>query len=270
MNDTNLDSLLNAWESPEPSPALRNRMRAAIPPRPRRNWLSGISPRWAVAVLAGSVGILLAASFLQREPVISRFTGGLPGGIYLRSVMLVHPPLAQLKWFRLGTGFGGGISFWWYEPSRTYSGFRLLAEPAAGGQYRVSVQPLAPDSLDRLALFPIAQYRPVPLPEPPPSRIVKEGEPFDIDVLRVPGKDERIYERIVLSSKPLSLLDDDNSPEAREARERLIVLAAPQVFGTANSSQPPRDSTWVTAPGCMCPARVATSLPSDGPRTHAS
>lgn len=57
MNDRELDDILNAWQTPLPSPSLRERVRAGFRPQPRR-WFA-LRPRTFVAAAALAAVLLL-------------------------------------------------------------------------------------------------------------------------------------------------------------------------------------------------------------------
>jgi len=231
MTDQDLDLLLDRWDVPEASPTMRSSLRAAIPRRPRRK-LFGIVPlRWALAALAGAASMAVAAGVVSWQPVISNGSGQLEGGVYYRSSMRVTPALAIWKWFQLGT-YGGvrGENILYNHSTRTYVGYDLEISSLGNGQYVMSPKPLA-RTLSQLTPFAMGNYRAVAPPPLPASRVVRVGETFDVDLIVVPEKDERVFHRIELSAVPFT--EDskaERSPEQEQFASMMLELSAPRLY----------------------------------------
>ncbi|MCE5307299.1 MAG: hypothetical protein LLG20_06630 [Acidobacteriales bacterium] len=231
MTDQDLDLLLDRWDAPEASPTMRSSLRAAIPARPRRKLFGVVPLRWALAGLAGAAGVAVAAGVVSRQPVISSGSGQLEGGVYYRSSMRVAPALAIWKWFQLGTcGGGRGVNILYNHDAQTYVGYEMEISSLGNGQYLMSPKPLT-RTLSQLTPLAVGSYRQVASPPLPASRIVRVGEAFDVDLIVVPEKDERVFSRIELSAAPFGKPSwRDAPPEQQRFAGMMLELSAPKLY----------------------------------------
>jgi hypothetical protein len=209
MNDKELDQLLDIWQTPEPPPTLRTNLRANFTVKPRR--ILGMHLRWLV-LPAAATAALAVGNVVVRTPEIheSARVYQVASGVYASQQTLVDPPASLFRQFSLGCGAGTGRSmpsgevmhanYCYDSSSYTYSGYELAVESLGAGQYTLAVEPL---SVPLLKLRHASQLsmRAVPLRAAPGRRVVREGEPFEIELM-VTVSGERIYDRIRLSSTP--------------------------------------------------------------------
>lgn len=193
MNDKELDAILETWEAPAPSPALREGVRQGLPPGPRKR-----TYRWLAA--AASV---VATTSLVHVAMLGRGEAQLADGAYIQSTMQVEPAEAQERWHKLGHGFSTGGNrqqgYWYDQATHSYSGYDLTVQPMGGGKYQMTVGPLS-TPLTKLSPLPdAALYRETPLPALPAARVVRAGEPFDIDLVHDAKTGDRVFERIELT-----------------------------------------------------------------------
>ena len=88
MNDTELDRLLDAWETPPPSSSLRARVRAGFPRDERRGFR--FSLRWVLAAAVLSVTLAIAAGQ----------GGGNSLDQFFASFRLARLQILLLRWFQ--------------------------------------------------------------------------------------------------------------------------------------------------------------------------
>jgi hypothetical protein len=204
MNDAELDQLLDQWKIPEPSPAMRAELLAALQ-QPLRRRFFGVPVRW-IAVLAAAAGLAAIGASFNGSLGESGGSVELPAGrIYVRSQLVVDPPVAILRWWR--TGFGSsvgpastsalhGSNYFEDRSARRFYGFEYVAEPLGGGQYKVTINSLQPATVQKGPFA--AAGEPTPLPSVPEPRIVSDGQSIDTDIYR--GAGERIYVRLRISA----------------------------------------------------------------------
>jgi hypothetical protein len=206
MNDTELDQLLDTWQAPAPSPALRRTTLAAFP-RDYRIKIAGVPLKWLVAATLAA-GSLAVGTSLWSNPELGNYFQGSANGIYVRVARRIDPPQAKIHWWFKGGGGsigdapGGGIagsSFMRDRAAGKFYGFRYQAVPLGGGTYQVTFAPF-----DEAALYrggpikvtgDIVQAAPIG-----PPQFVQDGGYFDSDIYVADGV--RIYDRVDISSKP--------------------------------------------------------------------
>ena len=193
MNDNELDAILETWEAPKPSPALREGVRRSLPTGPRKR-----SYGWLAA--AASV---VATTSLLGVAMLGRGQAHLSDGTYIQNSLQVEPAAARERWHKLGHGLSTGGNrqrgYYYNTATHTYTGYDLSVQPLGGRKYLMSVQPLTTPFRELAAQADAAEYREVALPSMPPARIVRQGELFDIDLMRDPQSGDRVFERIELS-----------------------------------------------------------------------
>lgn len=204
MNDTELDQILDQWTAPEPSPALRDNLRAAFPQRPRRR-VFGVPVRWMVT-FAAAAGVLAIGTSFNGSLGESEGCPDLPTGrVCVHAKYFVDPPAAILRWWWKGHGSSvgstpdGAISGSVHvndQSAHLFYGFEYRAEAVSGGQYKVTFAPLRMSTLQRGPFIVTGQ--PAPLPVMPAPQIVADGQPIDVDVYRAGG--ERVYVRLQISA----------------------------------------------------------------------
>ena len=151
MNDVELDQLLNVWEAPMPSPALRRTTLAAFP----RDWrwkIGGLPVRWLAAAALGA-GTLAVGTSLWSDPELGyQFQGSVDGdsSLYMRLSRRIDPPSAKIRWLLKGGGSSirdtpaGGIAGMSYLRDRSagrFYGFKYDVEPTGNGYYQVTFAP---------------------------------------------------------------------------------------------------------------------------------
>ncbi len=193
MNDHELDQILNTWEAPEASSALRESVRLGVPAKPHRR-----SYGWAAAAAS-----IVASASLLGVAMLGTGEARLADGTNIQSSMRVEPASARERWQRLGFAFSTAANrqqAYCYDPStHTYTGYDLSVAPKGNGKYLVTVQAVSKpfrmvgDSADA------ADYRAEPLASMPAPREVEEGEPFDIDLIHDPQTGDRVFERVELA-----------------------------------------------------------------------
>lgn len=62
MNDQELDALLDTWEAPEPSPALREAVRNGVPHAPVKRSYRWLAAAAAIVIVAGMAGVVAMGS----------------------------------------------------------------------------------------------------------------------------------------------------------------------------------------------------------------
>lgn len=132
--------------------------------------------------------------------MMGRGQAQLTDGTYIQSSLQLDPPTATTHWQKLGrTTSGNRQQAYVYNPTtHTYTGYDLTVEPKGDGSYRMTVRQAAKpatlgDSSDA------AQYRERPLAAAIASQVVREGEEFDIDLVRDPQTGDRVFERVELA-----------------------------------------------------------------------
>jgi hypothetical protein len=259
MNDTELDQILDTWQSPAPSPSLRRTTLAAMPPRSRRKLL-GVPLRWAIAGTLAFGGFAVGTS-IWGEPVIGYFSGE-SGDIHMRATRRVDPPSAVLRWWMKGGGNSvgetesGGLRASAYLRDRSagkFYGYRFTGENNGDGTFTLTFAPFDEAALGRKnnpfkLEGEIVQAAPVP-----PPMVVRDGETFDVNVY-VNGA-ERVYDRIQVSSKPIA-----DAPKAKPGAEEKAYEAVkmkldhPRVYingslGCEESQVASGGAVWVAVPG---------------------
>ena len=142
---------------------------------------------WRCAVLL----VVLAAGGC-RPVVLGRAEGILPGGAYLR-VARQAAPSSAVAFF---SGFGGstylaeGRRYYTEPKSLAYSGYEVRARDLGNGQFAVYFLRLGAPPHE-------GPYRPAPLAQLPRPTVLRESEPFEIDLARGPAG-QRLYDRLIL------------------------------------------------------------------------
>jgi hypothetical protein len=189
MNDTELDSILETWEAPEPSPALRDGVRLGMPHKLHtrsRQWLAAAA---SIVVTTGLIGVA----------TLGKGQAQLADGSRIQNTLMVEPAEAQARLRNLGHALstqGNVQEGYYFNPAtRTYSGYQLTVKPVNGNDYLMTVQRLD-KALNAVVSAQAAQFRAVPLPAIPPARVVKSGEYFIIELARDNVTGQRILERV--------------------------------------------------------------------------
>jgi hypothetical protein len=206
MNDTELDEMLNLVVAPTPPQSLRRGLVAALPV-PRRK-IFGVPRRWAAPIAAAALCGLVGAAVFEIGPVQGQFYGSVEspaGPLYGETTRLVDPPVANLKWWFLGSGFsfGGtvaalhGSADMHNRFTKTFAGYQYTMDQTGEGLYRVTFSPLKAGAMERLMQPFKMNGQLIPTPSLPEPRIVQIGEPFEVTLYQSGG--ERIYDRIVVS-----------------------------------------------------------------------
>jgi hypothetical protein len=255
MNDIELDEMLNIVVAPEAPPSLRHSLIAALPASPRK--VFGIPLRWAlpagVAVLCAALG----AAVFDISPVQAQFYGAVEsadGPLYATTTRLVDPPIANLKWWFLGSGFsfGGrlagmhGYGDIHNRFTKTFTGYQYKLDQAGDGSYRVSFSALDAETIRKHTgpfKFDGQIVAPPPLPDP---ILVHLDQPFVVTLYANGG--ERIYDRIVVSRTA-----PQRAPLRQPEPATMLQLTGPQVY--VNGQLVPTQSDvggpviWVHLPG---------------------
>jgi hypothetical protein len=193
MNDKDLDAILEIWEAPAPSPALREGVRHGIPPAPRKRTYRWVAMAASLVATTGLVGVAM----------LGRVEAQLADGTNIRSTMQVEPAGAQERWHKLG--FGSATSgnqqqgYWYDRDTHTYAGYDLTVQPMGNGQYLMTARPLGKQFRRLIYEADAAQYREMPLPTLPAARVVKDGEAFDIDLMHDAKTGDRVFVRTEVS-----------------------------------------------------------------------
>lgn len=208
ITEQELDRMLDAWEVPEPPPALRGKLAAALPPR--RRTFFGIPLRWAAVCGAAAIPVAVATSVYDPSGRIGGESTGASftphGAVFVRTTRFVSPASAAVRWLWKGDRFSVGAS----EDGSTaglavihdrfgarYYGFEYSIRPAAHGHFEIAVGSLDISRLER------GPYRfrgeIVPLPERARTVTVADGGAADIEVFRSPA--ERVFIRMEVASR---------------------------------------------------------------------
>jgi hypothetical protein len=233
MNDTELDQLLDTWQSPAPSPSLRRTTLAALPPRPPRR-VFGLPLRWVVAAALSAGGFAIGTS-IWNSPEIGRFYGQ-SGNIHMHSTRLVDPPTAVIRWWSKGAGnsigetASGGIRGSGYLRDRSagkFYGYSYVGEPVGGGMYQITFAPFDPATL-RKGPFKmegeVVQGAPLHAPV-----MIHDGDTFDVDLYSDGAS--RVFDRIQISTHPFP--EEPKRAPSREQQDWEAVkmtLGQPRVF----------------------------------------
>ena len=225
MNETELDQLLDQWEAPVPSAALRSSLRAAFPQRPHGR-LFGLQARWIVSFVAAAgalaVGTSFSGSIGQSEGCADLPTGRL----CVHTTSFVDPTAAILYWWWKGIGASVGQTpdgtLKGYaeiedKSAHAFYGYEYLVEPL-DHQYKITISPLKTDSISKGSF--VMTGRPEPLPRVPAPQIVSEGQPIDIDVYR--SRVERLYIRFEVSAKSFGKTANATPPASQANRLRMV------------------------------------------------
>jgi hypothetical protein len=153
-----------------------------------------MAPAARIALAAG----LLAAA-CGRPIVLGSVERTLPGGVHVRIQREASGPAAATRYRRFGghAEFAGPARFYYDAEARIYSGYELNVRPLGNGQFSVVVEGLG-GPLAELPASPESEFRSVPPPPLPPPRVLKDGEAFEIDLVR-DGTRARLFDRIVVS-----------------------------------------------------------------------
>lgn len=191
MNDQELDRMLGSWEAPQPSPAMREAVRRALPHQPQRR-----SYAWFAA--AASV----PAAFVLGAAMMGRGQAQLTDGTYIQSTMQVDPPTATTHWQKLGrtvsTSGNRQQLYVFNRSTHTYTGYDMTVSAKGDGTYLLTVRQ-ADKPVNLGDASDTAPYRERPLAASVGSQVVHDGEPFDIDLVRDPQTGDRVFERIQLA-----------------------------------------------------------------------
>jgi hypothetical protein len=231
MNDTELDEMLDLLVAPAPPSSLRRGLVTALP-APRRKFF-GMPLRWVLAGGAAAFCAALGAAAFDISPVQAEFYGAVnsvDGPLYATTTRLIDPPIANLKWWFLGSAFsfGGtlagmhGYGDMHNRFAKTYVGYQYGLDQVADGSYRVSFSPLDAATIQKsMGPFKLIGQVLQPPSFPDPS-LVRLDEPFEITLYASGG--ERIYDRIVVSRTAPRFSFKQQDPAAR------LRLAGPQVY----------------------------------------
>jgi hypothetical protein len=193
MNDTELDRILDNWEAPAPSPALRENVRHATPPGPRQHRYRWAAAAASMVMTAGLLGVAM----------LGKGEAQLGDGSRIQTSTVVEPAGAAERWRNLGFGSSTGGKLhqaYWYDPvTHTYSGYDLTIEPVKDGKYLMTARPLR-TPLQKLSPNADAkQYQLVEIRSLPASRLVLPGAPYQIVMVRDAKTGEQVSQRIVVT-----------------------------------------------------------------------
>jgi hypothetical protein len=268
MNDIELDEMLSLVAAPAPPPSLRRELVRALP-APRRK-VFGMPLRWVLVGGAAALCAGLGAAAFDISPFQAEFTGAVQspdGPLYATATRLVQPPIANLKWWFLGSGssFGGtlakmrGSGYMHNRFTRTFTGYQYELDQTDDGSYRVFFSPLDAGTLQKdMGPFKLNGQvtAPPPLPDP---RLVRLDEPFEVTLYASGG--ERIYDRIVVS-RTSQHRTPTKEPDAA-TMSTMLRLAGTQVYVNGQLVLDKFDVTgatiWVHLPG---QGRVIAALDS--------
>lgn len=192
MNDLELDGLLETWEAPAPSPALRETVRQGVPHNPRKRNYGWLAAAASVAAIASLLGIAM----------LGKGEAQLADGTYIQATRQAEPPVPDEQWKKMGFGAsteGNRREGYWYDKAtHTYSGYDLTVKPVGHTEYLLTVQELKKPLYVLVAVRDAGKYRQIALPALPAARVVRAGEPFLIELARVPTG-QRVLEKVELS-----------------------------------------------------------------------
>ncbi|SPE36689.1 hypothetical protein SBA3_2490011 [Candidatus Sulfopaludibacter sp. SbA3] len=254
MNDTELDAILETWEAPAPSPALREGVRHGIPHAPRKRSYGWAAAAASVAVTTSLIGVAM----------LGRGEARLADGTYIQSSMMVDPATSQERWRQLGSGVSVGRnrqqSYWQNQATHTYSGYDLTVQAMGGGQYLVTVAPLSTPLRKLSPDADAAQYREVPLPSIPVAKVVKDGEAFEIDLVRDAATGDRVFERVELSHNSFHSFFEDFATTVHHRHARFAMWLQSLFAG----NQLHLDSPKLYINGSLVVAEEGASFAGDG------
>ncbi len=218
MTDLQLDELLDAWETPDPSPSLR---RACLPgpsQRGQRRWL------WLAASAFLACAVVVGFRVLGIG-MLGQSAGEAAPGLHLRVTTSMEPAMQQVVWFRrIGTagsmGRGKLVRFCYDRVSRSYSGYQLNFAPLGDGLWSMAAS--LPDAHFRefTRIEEVSSYRHIPAALPP-ARTMRDGDSVEIELLDGISDSANFRDTVEISAAALALTPAPNSPSREKSEMNL-------------------------------------------------